>query len=494
MAVLRMKPRFGAWQLIGLACIVGLSGCDDVKTQADPMIDSGPGDMPDAMIGETPVVECASIDGSRLKREYLAGNSQARQEYNIIDTMYGTPCSYIADSSTQFSCYPLNSDTGGLRVFQDSGCTSPIVGFFPNSTPRRFYKSSSLSADGCSSIVTYLDIGTSSPVGVGDMIFTLNAAGECRSIVAQNLDYYVASPASFTSAEAERVSSSERLSNYFLVGSDGSKMCAPLTILHDSVTQEDCRVVADSTGMSRCLPVSLRRKNYRSDSTCGQDVEVAEQSACMSEPPKYSFASETGACGKLVHTIYDAATTPLAAVFDGNSVNSCVNASADGVSYFKSETEATASVFFAPEIANVDVPGERLAETRLVADKFAVFAGWYDTQNQIACEFRKATDGLLRCLPTTGNASQTLYTDALCSDSIRVATLPAGGCGDAPKFFQELLLNGGRRRILAAELVPSGTLYAGIAGGPCSVFENDTYKPSFEVSASSFPTGEITVD
>ncbi|MBL4634047.1 MAG: hypothetical protein JKY56_09245 [Kofleriaceae bacterium] len=375
MAVLRTKPRFGAQQLIGLTCIVGLSGCDDAKTQGDPMVDSGPGDTPDAMVGETPVVECVSVDGSRLKREYLAGNSQARQEYDIIDTTYGTPCSYGADSATQFTCYPLGADVGGLRYFQDSGCTSAIVGFGLSSTPRKFNRRFSVSADGCSTIVEYLEIGSSSPVRGGDAIFSMNSSGECNAITAPLRDYYIATPASFMSAEAESVSGSERLSNYFLVGSDGSKMCAPLSILHDSVTQTDCRFLADSTGSSRCLPANLLRKTYRSTTSCDTDVEVAEQSTCMSEAPRYSYTKVAGACGTIEHTIYDAATVPLASVFQGNDVNSCVNASADGVMYFKSETEAPASSFVAPEVENVDVAGERLAKTRLVADKFAVFAG-----------------------------------------------------------------------------------------------------------------------
>lgn len=486
-------------ELAVLACltsasIVGLSACGESGNKmVDPEVDAGIGGNPDAMTPPTGAVECQSMDGTRLKREYLAANSEAREEYKIVDTTYGTVCQFQVDSNTQHTCYPTSLDLGGTRYFQDSACTSALVAVSSSTTPKRFHRTVSNTADNCFSVREYLEIGSASPVSGGQTIYFKDSMGTCNAINAPTRDYYVASPASFLSATLEPVTT-ERLSGYTYVGSDGSSMCSSQTVLRDSMIESDCRYRLDEASTLRCLPETRSRETFQSDSTCGLSIEVVRQTDCEPVAPKYSYESSADVCNRTIRTVYSADETAQAGVFSGTNINNCVMSGFAGAMYYEANTEAPPSAFLTPAEEVVRVTGERIAKRRLVAENYAVFSGWYDTQHEIGCDYRLAADDITRCLPNLSSASQTLYTDSACTSSIQVAIVPPEICGATiPQFFGQGL-SGGRRRILAAELIVAGTLYAGTAMGPCSIFEEDSYKPAFEVSASSFQAGEVITD
>ena len=118
--------------------------------------------------------------------------------------------------------------------------------------------------------------------------------------------------------------------------------------------------------------------------------------------------------------------------------------------------------------ANAETSGSRLKTTTYAGDDgSSQFTGWYDAMLKLQCNFAKAADGQIRCLPRA--AAVAFYSDSGCLWPVAVS---AKGCA-VPAHISEMIVSssctgsGSRTLSMGAKYNGSSAFVKG-ADGACS--------------------------
>lgn len=133
--------------------------------------------------------------------------------------------------------------------------------------------------------------------------------------------------------------------------------------------------------------------------------------------------------------------------------------------------------------------GNRIKARFLVTpDGARSFVGWRDTERDEDCDFKLASDGKQRCLPSGATATG-VFTDAAC-------TVPLAWGGSCTSIPYVITTAGGwpcsSSKVFKAVPWSGATAYSGSAGGACIGFAYSLvagysyFIPGAEVSASDF--------
>ncbi|MBI4956812.1 MAG: hypothetical protein HY908_32645 [Myxococcales bacterium] len=150
------------------------------------------------------------------------------------------------------------------------------------------------------------------------------------------------------------------------------------------------------------------------------------------------------------------------------AVIACCGCASPSVDVFPdTSTSSTATTTTATAEPPAYASGARLrARIYVGEDGSQAHVGFFDAERQENCAFSKASDGVLRCLPTAGYSS-TYFSDAQCT-----APVLAVSCGQVPPAYA--LVNGGASTcptwnvpVRALGAVHAGPVYW-VYGGTCS--------------------------
>lgn len=459
-------------------------GCgSDNKIGGEGVADAAVADADPSYIA--PIV-CESVAGNRLFREYIEPVADARQEFRIMDTLHDVECRYRAENDGTYTCYP--SETTGLVRYQDANCTSALASFAVGAEPVKFTRVSRVDPDPCNgSIQEFRLVGSLSPVTVGQGIFRLNVAGECRPFVALDRDYYVAGPvleaSDFVTASTEPFSTDTRVSTLAHVGSDGSRMCAHNLSPVDSVLEASCQIRPGEDELPHCVPIGGTAATYFLDAQCEMVGDAVPVSQCLAAPPKYVIEDVDLSCGATARRVSAVTAQEVPDRYRIAGPN-CQQENNGTDSYYL-VGDGVSATDFATFTAEDELGDGRLVRKLMTAgDRFGEFSDqWHDTKLGVPCTFGDAGDGSFRCLPVPMERTS-YFSDSGCTTAIALAA--DDECQSTLGYLTEASAMG--TRVFAAE-AHTETVYD-LSNGFCDPVVGTLYEASFELEPSSFQLGE----
>lgn len=389
------------WIAISVSLVAALSSCESNSPDEPPI-----GDLPsqDTKSGTRLKLLWDSFDGAKFKSDFVYRDS-LREEHCLPQLW--------ADGNLY--CSPPPAEV----VYEDAACTRPM-GF--------------VDADDCAGPPpqTGLFSADEPSACTGRTMITGLRRGELRSPV----PYYTKSdtgcalgtnpagglytlgetvPASaFVKLSLERAGKG-RIQHSYANGEDGSRLYLGT---YDPLLEGDCFWFPGFDRQSRtCMILGSASINEYSDATCTQP-KASAQSSCPA--PKIAMGTAPMATCPDDFAAYrlgaPTAATPLYDL-DENDTCSAVSPEPD-TSYFSLGERLTVQRLTREPIA---AGGARIKPITYTdgADQFW-FGELYDTQLDAQCRSSKMADGSTRCVPDDLGLIETYYTDAACSQQLRV--------------------------------------------------------------------------
>lgn len=272
---------------------------------------------------------------------------------------------------------------------------------------------------------------------------------------------------------------------------------ARLASIYDTALGIPCSWQYAADGMLRCLPTNVVEMvdqigiTYL-DSSCGQPTYGVAAAQCAPTADQFVMqGAPTCPGGQNVYSIGGAVAVPPS-LYYFDATQKCLSANGlEGSTSFYSLTELPPTNF----VAGTEVLGAASGSLVPVyvngADGSTTFESVRDTSNgSVDCAFATATDGTLRCLPSTtvtlsGNDPQ-LYVDAKCT--VQAAQSDTTTCASVPFATNPPVVAAGCPSATTVYSVGAGasTVYEQTVNG-CAVF-NDPGPSFFALGAVSAPT------
>jgi hypothetical protein len=407
----------------------------------------------------------APASGTRLHAKLVTGGG-AREVVGFHDSKRDEDCTFQPADGGRMRCLPPYINQPPTIAFADAACTIPLVQLPvqqpPSCTEVPKY-AMTIEAVGCgdpkelrklvpSTGPTYFNGGSGCTVQQPSPSSTpLFALGDTVSLL-ELVEAKVTPGASLGNGVSERV----------LVGIDGSRQHYGF---HGDVLDVDCSFEIMADGVVRCLPKDGRGPVLYSDDACTHASAVRIGSGCPGNPGRFWLDAPGPATCRNVGAVYSlaayhggASDTAYAHQFQYSSSGpvstSCSSQSfgLNGDDLRSVNADVTPSL---PTFSRVGSGSGRLVPA-LVADASnpSLVSHWHDTERDVDCAFTRASDGKLRCLPST-TAARLFSTDGKCTSPSHVAVLTEVPCTGFSGYA-----------LVTSDACPSTTRVFAITGDP----------------------------
>ena len=378
-----------------------------------------------------------AASGTRLHAKLVTGGG-AREVVGFHDSQRNEDCTFQRAEGGRMRCLPVTVPYNGASAFSDPACTIPLVAFPQtcDDAPRYAIKYEPGACSAPPPQELHELVATSGPRYVqgpsGCTPLPVPPAPSAPAVLALGP---VVRWTDFVEGK-ETVVPGDSVSERVLVGDDGSRQ-------HLGFRSEQlgtsCNFETMSDGVTRCLPETARGPVLYDDATCTKPLAVQANTSCLaSQPPFWLDALGVSTC-RDIRAVYSVSssfrnpgTSDVIQLHQRSATNPLeCNA---GTSYRVSivggglrsvDVDVTGLL---PAVDRVGSGVERLVPALVAdADKAALVPGWYDTERDVDCRFALASDGKLRCLPTSTRATL-FFTDGVCKSPSRVAVLSEVAC------------------------------------------------------------------
>jgi hypothetical protein len=427
--------------------------------------------------------------GSRLRaRFYAAGDAKLFQTWH--DTKLDFDCSFSTAADGQLRCQPQTTEA---TFFADSGCSQPVVPPAPDCAGPTFFTAPS-SAGYC----TRPDVWKAGATQQLDHSYTLDAStGDCTvstkgPAVVQTGTRIEA--AQLVSAVLHQESRGDRLGIEILQAADGA--IEPRSIV-DRQRGFAC-FAPPNAQLGHCVPDDLGGGAGFSDAQCQHPALVSI--SCTSEPLTAASLFDFGRCGMLVEPTVIAAGPRLSDRYFKYVDGSCgeVQPSADPEIHFYDTGATLAPAELAPLAYRSEGKGAVLVQAVVAPGGQRLRAnGLFDGGRAASCQPTVAADGLLRCLPSSFQATS-VYSDAGCTKPLLRTT---HDCAAPPVFATLDPVTDGcaaaKVHVFApgARVTPTATY---LLSGDCTKLavspSADYYELGAEIDPATLPPVTLTTD
>jgi hypothetical protein len=379
-------------------------GDDDSDTDDSGDNDDGD-DSDDGGSGFT----CVERSGSRLRQSIRRHEDDSSERVKMFDTELGIGCEFGVAGDGAVRCLPIPDGDRMptfTAVYTDSSCNtmvaqvdlervgeSPIYGAYAPVRP----------APGCQARQRYVELGAELPLAGGTTIYVVQEGFGCTSgIVRRDFYRYFDVGAELANnrfaAGTESWTEEGQLGVRVVDGADGSRTCQAEVFRDTARADHPCSPQEDSAGQLRCLPQAP---------PLAGEVSTADDctdSVVVSQVPNdcdvgIDYVRRPAATGCLARTnVYERGAARTEPLFFPFSSQICFPLPT-GYSYHELG-ELLPPDAFAPLTQTFEPAGTRLE--RAVVDGDGVRMPrplWRDTELDVLCEFERADDGLIRCLP-----------------------------------------------------------------------------------------------
>jgi hypothetical protein len=422
--------------LVGLAALAVISGCSS-KSESSRTAEGanlGPG-----------LQTSPAISGTRLRARVVTGGG-ARAVVGFHDTLRDEDCTF-QKADSRMRCLPELVTYAQAGGFSDAACQVPLATVTAPCTAGAKYARGFRYDGSCRPTTTQLQRVGPKPT----VQYVNNGPPGC---VAQPLTSTSASLFSLGEVVpwTEFVEGVETVipgspSETVLVASDGTRQHLGFRL--DDLDVE-CTFQVMEDGVTRCVPDARTGNVYYADSSCTKAIyaDAYPSEPCVSDRPLWLEAgSLSGGCGasRAVFSLGGSADatslSPSGDLFGRSTLSGpggTVSESCSSRGRFGPSSNAriiraniTSSL---PVAARVGSGGGRLVPALVAkAGSMTLEAGFHDTDLDVDCSFRAASDGKLRCLPATGPAT-IFFTDAACKAPTQVAVLGQVPCTGLARF------------------------------------------------------------
>jgi hypothetical protein len=393
----------------------------------------------------------APASGTRLHAKLVTGGG-AREIVGFHDTKRDEDCTFQPTEGGRMRCLPAAVLYPQTIAFADAACTVPLVQLPVQQASKcddapKYAMTVDASGGGCTSTTAvprelqklvpnsgprYFNSGSGcTPQTPAPSSPPLFALGDTVSLI------------EFVEATVTPVAASgSSVSETVLVGADGSRQHFGF---HSDALDADCSFEIMADDVMRCLPKADRGSVLYRDEACASPSAVRVSLNCSSTAQRFAVdAAEpgygpgpgagSGSCRNVraVYSVgeYAGSLTDAFYTHSGSSTGlECSSAGLAGnlsTSSIRSiNSDLTASLPTGPRIAT----GSGRLVPALVADasKPSLVTKWHDTERDVDCAFTRASDGKLRCLPTS-TAATLFSTDGKCTSPSHVAVLTEVPC------------------------------------------------------------------
>ena len=431
-------PWFRRTVVLGVGAAIALPACGG-QTRG------GPGIVDPVACGQP-------LDGTRLKAFYLTADDGSREYFDLwYDTQLGAGCRFQIASDGQTRCLPFDRGIGSS--FLDATCGQAIVDDYApaclgraHGVPKYAIRIDAVNE--CTETFRLFALGVAS---VPASVYAKISDGVCSAgpNTGSRVFYPVGgevAPASLVAASVQ--SQGTRILANYATGADGSRGRVHRILdranLFDSATGVDCDLLVASDGVLRCLPASSPRvlgQEGFADALCTRRIAIDDRFACVKAQiptPGWTSVFEVPApSGNIcpdpprVHVHHLGAADVPATVytpFKDATGSGCTGApNPDGMTVYALADETPPSAFASVTLQEQACGPNRTSGARLRAkyetseDGQRIEGGfWFDTDLGVACVFRSAADGRMRCVPIDQQADDQ-FSDPACSHAIASA-------------------------------------------------------------------------
>ncbi len=381
----------------------------------------------------------AATSGSRLRAKVLTAGG-ARELVAFFDTARNEECTFQEVIGGRFRCLPASIFGTVSQLFADAACTTQAVQVQSCVSDVK-YVATPVSS-GCNG-----PAGTSTPVisevrpvtGVVTTSYFKNA-GSCTAQQTGGIPTQLT-----TLAVGDRIAldefveatitteTHEGITHRIAVSTDGARQHLGY---RDAALDVDCAFQVMADGATRCAPAAAIGQLVYSDSNCTQPIGAisVKTGSCQSGAIAREVDPATGCARAFYQVGPGTSSTDVEAGYIGST-----NPRGCSTMYRPQSiiplTNVTSSL---PKLDRVSGGTGRLVPA-LVSGRSSdeLVVGWHDVEKGVDCQFAKANDGKIRCLPT-GESGLAFYTDTACKSPQRLAALSGQrGCvPNANKFVR----------------------------------------------------------
>ncbi len=473
-------------------CVGTVVGGDDTGPEDEP------GDEDDGDEAEE-VASCEPTAGSRLKLAVTEHDDGSSAVLGFFDSERGERCEFADAGDGVLRCLPdldaLGPFSVGMINYTDAACTSPVVASYVDApTPTVVH---SVDAGSCTVARRFYAVGAPRSIAADASLYTRDADGSCGEVswspdVVRFHAIGAEIPTSAFVAGEPSWSETGRVALRVITGDDGSVACDFDTLV-DTELDQACRLVQVDDDDIRCVPRPVAAAVYTGDTCDGTAISGTVVDQCADEVPRMVTESSERCQVRVREVVADQV---MSDVMIGDQYGTCEAADVgDTVRRLGEPVDLeTLPRFERRYVAD----GDRLERGELVSGDLATFRRQFrDTLRDMACTFETASDGALRCLPSSNSGSAAdmilAYTDEDCQTELRLAMVASDCLPEVPRYVLDRQVEG----TTVHELGPvyPGTLYRKTSGGGCerSSTPGTRYSVGPVVSPADFVRGVESV-
>jgi len=425
--------------------LVGCSGANDEAGGNGPgggSGNAGAGAPDGGPVDSLTNFELSYRGGTRLRARHVVDVSGNVRLFSYwFDTQLGLACRFLRASDGELRCLPGTSGGNAFEMFRDEGCAKPVTRFVCD-PPKFITEADPRSATTCDRRVSVYPVGgkTASPpshyLTNGSLRRCLANPSPAPAGNYYEIDPNAVPPTTYVRAVDVTGPTWNGIEFHVLEGEDGSR---GLSSFRDVARNVECSFRAAGDGVERCLPVRAWsvRSDVFADAACSTRAASGNADGCVT--PTFAGSSESDACQTRERLF---ALGEVASPYAGAGAG-CQPLTESGGVYRAVGAEIAPDAFVAAKDDTDAGPG-RLRTRRRVFGERPLALGAFDSEREKPCAFRRAADGVVRCLPVNpanGRAEifRISYADPACTQP--VIRWPSSRCGSPETVLVDTAAN-----------------------------------------------------
>lgn len=376
--------------------------------------------------------------GARLRTRWRVAEGGARERLGLHDTKLGVDCTFLP-TARGLRCVPDPEELSQLTYsgdsFRDDAC-STLVAVGAGDVPSKFITMRGTTKSECKEAPLRV-FEAENPQRV-TRIYGRFSRGDCHRAVetAEGIETARVGrevTAEFVTATRVVVGYGEgRLRAAYFEASDGAVAFSEWL---DPSFDAACTITLAADGEARCVPDGLRLRDLFADSDC---KKPGMSTACVA--PRF-MTKDDARCPTRTHVFHTGSSTPGDYFMRGGVECFQQTLSSRGKTTYSPGKEIDPAFLVATPRVDDRSPEARLRRNLVAVGELRATAPghepWHDTKLGVDCHFWPATDGVVRCLPSTGATTPVeAFEDAECarpSKPVYTAPTTRSGCSrEAP--------------------------------------------------------------
>jgi hypothetical protein len=409
------------------AMLAVAAGCSSTSSTSSPAAADVPAVDPGWKVS-------AATSGTRLRARFLTAGD-AREHVGFYDTLRNEGCTFQRAEGGRMRCLPPTlSYIDGTSVFADTACQTPVRAVVKPGCDEPKYAIVTAYDGTCGQAPFELRrvIGPASPVYA-------NAGRGCAPSQAQYLAIGDVVPWTDFAEGVSTPAPGDGLVETLLVTADGARQHEGFRATNFDA---DCTFQVMTDGVTRCVPDAISGEVLFSDDACTTPSAtfVYSTSPCSRAATNRFLEPDPSnqICGA-IRAIYDLLPASAASGNPGDLYvvpmgGTCTFRQSSGGQGDRRDLGANLTPTL-PVAARIGGGSGRLVPALVpAAGSVALDLGWHDRDRNVDCGFKLASDGKMRCLPSSAEA--TIFSiDGACASPSHVAVPSKAACVTTASTF-----------------------------------------------------------